>query len=475
MDFSNFLFMRHEISLTLVFIILLMYDLIASGEQKRKYFQAIVCTFFGIHTLLGFIIPYETESAFGGMYVTGSMYILVKNLLNVGALLMFLQANSWLKKEDTFFKRGEFYVITLFTLLGMYFMISSGNFLMFYIGLETASIPMATLIAFDKYKNKSAEAGAKYILSAAFSSGIMLYGVSLLYGVSGSMYFTEISNALTYSNMALLGLVFFLTGLFFKLSMVPFHLWTADVYEGAPTPITAYLSTVSKTSVVFIFMVLLFKVFAVFMAEWQNILWWMIVITITVGNLFALRQHNMKRFLAFSSVSQAGYLVLGVIAATASGMTSVVYYALIYIFSNFAAFGVIQAIESKTGKVEMKDYNGLYSTNPKLALILMFSLFSLGGIPIMAGFFSKFFIFSAAASQGQYLLVFIALLNTIMSLYYYLLPIKAMFINKSENPIEHFKTDTYGRIALLVCVIGLFLIGLYSPIYEYIGQQAFGM
>ncbi len=475
MNFSDFLFMRHEISLTLIFVILLMYDLIASGEHKRKYFQGIACILFGLHTVHSFFLPTEAGEVFGGMYVSGSMFMLVKNLLNIGVLLMFLQANSWLKQEDTFAKRGEFYVITLFTLLGMYFMVSSGNFLMFYIGLETASIPMATLIAFDKFKNKSAEAGAKYILSAAFSSAIMLYGISFLYGVAGSMYFSDMATAITSNYMSLLGLVFFLAGLFFKLSMVPFHLWTADVYEGAPTPVTAYLSTVSKTSVVFIFMVLLFKTFATFVTEWQNILWWMIVITITVGNLFALRQQNLKRFLAFSSISQAGYLVLGVIAATATGMTSVVYYAMVYIFSNFAAFGVIQTIESKTGKVEMKDYNGLYSTNPKLALIFMLALFSLGGIPIMAGFFSKFFIFTAAASQGQYLLVFIALLNTIISLYYYLLPVKTMFLTKSENPIECIKTDGYGKIALLICIIGLFVIGVCSPIYEYVNSLAWGM
>ncbi len=466
--------MRHEISLIVVFLILLAYDLIASDNGK-KYFQPIACILFGIHTVWSFLMPQNTEIAFGGMYVNGEVYNLVKNILNIGVLLLFFQANSWLVKAETIFKRGEFFVITLFTLLGMYFMISAGNFLMFYIGLETASIPMATLIAFDKFKNNSAEAGAKYILSAAFSSAIMLYGISMLYGVSGSMYFETISTGLLSNPITILGLVFFLAGLFFKLSMVPFHLWTADVYEGAPTPVTAYLSTVSKTSVAFVVMAILFKVFNQLVTEWSHILWWIILITITVGNLFAIRQHNIKRFLAFSSISQAGYIVLGILVGTGVGMTSVIYYALVYIFSNFAAFGVIQSIESKTGKVEIHDYNGLYSTNPRLAIIMMLSLFSLGGIPPLAGFFSKFFVFSAAAAQGEYLLVFLALLNTIISLYYYLLIVKAMFINKNENPVTFFKTDVYGRIALIFALLGMIGIGFYSPIYDFIGKLAFGI
>ena len=474
MDLSNFLFMRHEISLIAVFLILLAYDLIAPDNGK-KYFQITACVLFGIHTILGFFMPKEAVSAFGGMYITGDIYILVKNILNIGVLLAFMQANTWLVKADTITRRGEYFVITLFTLLGMYYMISAGNFLMFYIGLELSSIPLAILVAYDKFSAKSAEAGAKYILSAAFSSAIMLYGISLVYGVAGTTYFDDIQTTLFHNPMAILGMVFFLAGLFFKLSMVPFHLWTADVYEGAPTVVTAYLSTVTKTAVAFVTTAVLFKVFMTFATEWQNILWWIIIITITIGNLFAIRQQNLKRFFAFSSISQVGYIALGILAGTEAGMTAVIYYSLIYIFSNFAIFGVIQSIESKTGKIGMNDYDGLYSTNPKLALIMMIALFSLGGIPPFAGFFSKFFIFTAAAAQGQYLIVLIALINTIISLYYYLLIVKAMFINKSETPIEALKTDSYGRVALIICTLGIILIGLYSPIYQFIGTFSFGM
>ncbi|MDR1226936.1 MAG: NADH-quinone oxidoreductase subunit N [Prevotellaceae bacterium] len=475
MDLSHFLFMRHELLLIAVAIVLLLFDLIASARVK-KYHHLIACTLTAGFTVTSFLMHEETSSVFGGMYLDTAMHGLVKSLLAFGTLLTFLISNTWLAKPETAIKRGEFYVITLFTLVGMYLMISSGHFLMFYIGLETASIPMATLVAFDKYRRHSAEAGAKYILAAAFASAIMLYGLSMIYAFVGSLYFEDIAPVLSSTSyMCLIGLVFFLAGAFFKLSMVPFHLWTADVYEGAPTPVTAYLSVISKGSMAFAATVILYTVFGNMVDIWQPIFWWIILITITLANLFAVRQQNLKRLLAFSSISQAGYLALGIMSGTAMGMATVVYYTVAYLCSNFAAFGVIQAIEDKTGKVTLADYNGLYGTNPKLAITMMLAMFSLGGIPFFAGFFSKFFVFAAAAEQGQYLLVFLALLNTIISLYYYLLVVKAMFINKTDAPISTLKTDAYGRIALVACVLGMLFIGLISPIFDYIVSISFGM
>ena len=240
-------------------------------------------------------------------------------------------------------------------------------------------------------------------------------------------------------------------GLGFKLSLVPFHQWTPDVYEGAPTSVTAYLSVISKGAAAFVLMTILYKVFAPLVNEWQTILYWVIVASITLANLFAIRQQNLKRFLAYSSISQAGYIMLGVISGTALGMTGLVYYVLVYMLSNLAAFGVIAVVEHRSGKITIDDYNGLYATNPRLSFVMMLALFSLAGIPPFAGFFSKFFIFAAAAQQGYYVLVFIALLNTIISLYYYLRVVKAMFINKSEQPIAPFASDNYSRVSLVIC------------------------
>jgi len=465
--------MKQEMSLMVVFFILIVYDLFAS-EKFKKYYLPVACLLFLAHTIYGFL-PQATGSSFSGMYVSGTAQNMIKNILNIGVLLVFLQSNSWLAKPDAIFKRGEFFMLTLLTLFGMYIMISSGNFILFYIGLETASLPMASLVAFNKYENNSAEAGAKYIFNAVFSSAILLFGISLIYGAFGTLYFNDLAVNLHPTPLLIMAMVFFLVGLFFKISLVPFHFWTADVYQGAPTSVTAYLSTVSKGAAVFAMMTILYKMFANLAFEWQGLLWWVVLITITIGNLFAMRQTNLKRFLAFSSISQAGYIALSVLAGSAQGMASTIYYIFVYVFSNMAAFGVINAIETKTGKVDMRDYDGLYSTNPKLALIMMIAFFSLGGIPPTAGFFSKFFVFTAAANQGQYLLVFFALINTIISLYYYLLVVKAMFINKSDSPVEYFRSDSYMKISLVICFVGLLTIGFASGIYQYLTQISFGM
>lgn len=473
MVYANFLLMKEEVSLVAVIVILLVYDIFGT-PKSLKYFQPIACVLVGLHTLLN-LTPNAEITAFGGMYHNVPMGSVMKTILNIGTLIVFMQANNWLTSEKTIIRRGEFYMITLSTLLGMYFMISAGNFLMFFIGLETASIPMATLAAFDKYKHKSAEAGAKYILTAVFASGLSLYGISLIYGTTGTLYFQDIPAGLTGSPIQLMAFVFFFVGLGFKLSLVPFHQWTPDVYEGAPTSVTAYLSVISKGSAAFVLMAILYKVFAPLVDEWQSILYWVIIASITLANLFALRQQNLKRFFAYSSISQAGYIMLGVISGTAMGMTGLVYYVLVYMLSNLAAFGVIAIVEHRSGKITIDDYNGLYSTNPRLSFVMMIALFSLAGIPPFAGFFSKFFIFAAAAQQGYYILVFIALVNTIISLYYYLRVVKAMFINKSEAPIAAFSSDGYTRLSLIACSAGIICIGILSIVYESIGTFSFGM
>ncbi|MDE6494912.1 MAG: NADH-quinone oxidoreductase subunit N, partial [Duncaniella sp.] len=220
------------------------------------------------------------------------------------------------------------------------------------------------------------------------------------------------------------------------------------------------------------FLVVLTQVFGtVYEQAWEWMLYAIIILTITIGNLFAMRQRNMKRFLAFSSISQAGYIMLGVIAFDYMGISALMYYVLVYIFSNLAAFGVIGSIENATGKIDMTDYNGLYKTNPRLAFTMMLAMFSLAGIPPFAGFFSKFFIFTSAAQQGtpeMYVLIFIALLNTIISLYYYLLVVKAMFINETDTPLPTFRSANSERLGLWICVAGIVFVGLAAPIYEYL-------
>jgi len=473
MDYSSFLQMSEEFSLLAVIVFLLVYDIFAS-EKALRYFQPVALVLFAVHTVLN-CVPRQAFEVAGGMFTYLPMQTYVKSILNVGTLIVLLQAHKFLNDDANRIKRGEFYFLTLCTLLGMYFMISAGNFLMFFIGLETASIPMATLVAFDKYNRKSAEAGAKYILSAVFASGISLFGMSLIYGTTGTLYFNDVALLFTGSPLQIMAFVMFSVGLFFKISLVPFHLWTPDVYEGAQTNITSYLSVISKGAAVFVLFTLLVKVFGNIINQWQPILYGLAVVSITVANVFAIRQQNLKRFLAFSSISQAGYILLAIISGTVLGMASLVYFVLVYMFSNLAAFGVLSVIEQQTKKVQMSDYDGLYKTNPKLSFVMMLALFSLAGIPPFAGFFSKFFIFSAAIEQGFYVLVFIALLNTIISLYYYLLVVKAMYINANENPIEKITSDIPVKISLIICTVGILIVGIVSAIYNQIATLSFGM
>jgi len=474
MNFENFLLMRQELVLIGIVLIVLIAEIFTDKDQKG-IITPLAITLFAIHTIIGFL-PLAEGSIFGGSYNTSALINTMKNVLNLGVLIILIQSSFWLNQENQKGKVSEFYIVLLSTLVGMFYMISSGDFLMFYIGLETATIPLAALTAFDRYKNKSAEAGIKLILSSALSSGILLYGLSMIYGTTGSVYFKDITPMISQTNaLQILAFIFYFAGMGFKMSLVPFHLWTADVYEGAPISITSYLSVISKGAAVFIFTIILFTVFKVLLPMWQDIIWVIAVMTMTIGNLFALRQKNMKRFLAFSSIAQAGFIVLGILSGTAMGMATVVYYILVYIFSNLAAFGVVSVISATTGRETMDEYNGMYATNPKLSWALTIALFSLAGIPPVAGFFGKFFLFTAAAEKGFYWIVLIALLNTIISLYYYLMPVKAMFINKSETPMEAFKSDAMSKAGIIICLVGMLVIGLASPIYESILKVCFGI
>lgn len=473
MSLDNLLLMRHELLLTVAALLVLVLEIFTS-PAKKKSISIISILMFTAVTIAGFL-PSQAGSLFGGMYVTTPVTILMKNIINLGALIVFVQSATWLAKPENSERISEYFILLISTLVGMNFMISAGHFLMFYIGLELATIPIAALSAYDRFRNTSAEAGIKLILSSALSSGILIYGLSMVYGTTGSLYFAEVQKAFTGSNLQVLGFIFFFAGMAFKISIVPFHLWTADVYEGSPVNITSYLSVISKGAAVFIFIIILFTVFPVIIASWQKTIYVTSILTMTIGNLFAIRQQNIKRFLAFSSISQAGYILVGVIGGNQLGMASVIYYVLVYIFSNLGAFGVVAAISNATGKENISDYNGLYLTNPRLSLIMTLALFSLAGIPPVAGFFGKFFLFTAAAQKGYYLLVLIAVLNTIISLYYYLLVVKAMFINNSETPIMSFKSDLLTKIALFVCVAGIFITGFASVVFEMIRNLSYGV
>lgn len=477
MGYSQFLNMIPEAFLVLTLILVFFADFcLMKSERKNSVLSKMTAALLICQMLLmTTIVPAE---AFGGMYVAGQAANVMKIILTLGTLIVVVMAQPWLENEARKYA-GEFYMLVISTLLGMYIMMSSGNFLLFFLGLETASVPMACLVAFDKFKKNSAEGAAKYILTATFSSGVMLYGLSFIYGSVGTLYFDDVMQRVAYFAqyksqlpMLLMGLVFFFSGLGFKLSLVPFHFWTADTYEGAPTPVTGYLSVVSKGAAAFALMTILMKAFAPLTEYWEYMLYIVIVLSITIANLFAIRQSELKRFMAFSSISQAGYIMLAVIGSSQMGMAALMYYVLVYVVANMAVFTVIATVEqNNNGTTMMSSYDGLYQTNPKLAFLMTLALFSLAGIPPFAGMFSKFFVFMAAAEQGSfwaYFVVFIALVNTVVSLYYYLLIVKAMYIKQTDTPLPTFKSDVNTKLALTVCTAGIVLFGVCSCIYQWL-------
>jgi NADH-quinone oxidoreductase subunit N len=417
-----------------------------------------------INLVAGFVAN-EEGSLFGGIYHTNALIILQKNILNLGVLLISLLFADWLKKSE---QMAEYFILLLSALMGMFFLLSSGNLLMFYLSLELASIPVAAMANFDLHKRVSSEAAVKMILTSAFSSGILLFGISLVYGATGSISFDALPALLTGSPLQIMAFIFLFAAFAFKLSIVPFHLWTADVYQGSPTATTAFLSVISKGAFAFAFIAILYKVFEPLHAVWYNLIMLLSVITMIVGNLFALRQQNIKRFLAFSSIAQVGFILVGISSNSLEGSTSVVYFMLIYIFSNLAAFGVASAIELQSGKALINDYKGLYQTNKFLSWMLALALFSLAGIPPTAGFFGKLFLIKAGAGQANFIFIIIVALNLVVSLFYYLKIVRAVFMDKNEQPVAKIILPGSVKLGLIICSGGIILSGLIGWIYDYI-------
>jgi len=470
MNYSEFLNMVPEFALVVSLLIVFCVDFICPrcGSDRTKMMN-ILASLLMVGTAVVSATS-EPSTAFGGIYVTSQAINVMKSILAFGSLIVVVMADPWVEKNWK--HAGEFYMLIISTLLGMFVMMSSGSFLMFFLGLEMASVPLACLVAFDRDRKESAEGAAKYILIATFSSGVMLFGISFIYAATGTLYFDDVATVVKGSPLCIMGMAFFFSGLGFKISLVPFHFWTADTYQGAPTPVTGYLSVISKGAAAITLCTILMKAFAPMVEYWNYMLYIVIVLSITVANLFAIRQSELKRFMAFSSISQAGYIMLAVVGNGQLGVAALTYYVLVYIVANMAVFTVINVVEQNNGgRTDMAAYNGFYQTNPKLSFLMTLALFSLAGIPPFAGMFSKFFVFMAGVQNGDpmaYAVVFIALVNTVVSLYYYLLIVKAMYITKTDSPLPTFQSDSSSKLALAVCTAGIALFGVVSCIYEWI-------
>ncbi len=464
-----FLLMRQELTLSVLIFLLLFIKL---GRERSN---ASILNFINIALLLNLIIGLLLSTKgdlFSGMFTTNALIILEKNILNLAVLIISMQSYAWLKNNNQVI---EFYLLLFTSLLGMFFLISSGNLLIFYLGLEMSTIPLAAAANFDLSKRKSSEAAMKLILSSAFSSGILLMGISFLYGTSGTLTFSILTAHIGNNPLQIFAFILLVSGFAFKISAVPFHLWTADVYEGAPVAVTSFLSVVSKAAVLFTFVSILYKVFQPIASTWYLILMILAVVTIFIGNLFAIRQDNFKRFLAFSSIAQVGFILIGISGSSIAGSASLIYFILIYVFSNLAAFGVVSVVSALTGKENISDFKGFYKTNPLLSWVLTIALFSLAGVPPTAGFFGKLFLMMAGAAKGNYGFIIFAALNMVISFYYYLRVVKAIFMEENETPIEKISIPLVSKLAMYICLVGILVTGFATIVYDYIYSLSFGL
>jgi NADH-quinone oxidoreductase subunit N len=366
-------------------------------------------------------------------------------------------------------RMGEHLGLMLLSIVGMCFLVSAQELVLLYVSLELVTIPLILLVAFNRHELRSAEAAMKYVMFSALSSGLLLYGLSILYGMTGTTYLAGIAPKLQLGFLTVVSLVLVMAGVGFKISAAPFHLWTPDTYEGAPLPVTTFLSVASKAAGFALF----FKLISVSFGTLAEHAQWLVVIlatlTMTIGNLVALMQTNMKRFLAFSSIAQAGYLLVGLANREELGTASVLFYLLVYLFSNVAAFGVVTLIAGATGKEDMRDYVGFSVSNPGLAAVMMLAMFSLAGIPPLAGFLGKFYLFAAAAEKGLYWLVMVGVVNATVSLFYYLTVLRWMYLVKAE-PGQEFPTlrvPFAGTLVLGICSVSMMAIGLVPQVIKW--------
>jgi NADH-quinone oxidoreductase subunit N len=467
-----------EILLVILAFVVLGLDLLAPAFRKRGL-GLTTAAGLGLILLAALLFSRpapDNALIFGGMLRADFLAFVFRLLfLFAGMIVALLSLDA-----EGVGTKGEYYAILIGAVLGMSFMAAAADLIMLYLAIETTSIALYLLAGYLRHNDKSAESGLKYFLFGAFTSTVMLYGFSLLFGFTGKTNLYELAAALAALPPAAVttALLLVLVGFGFKVAAVPFHFWTPDVYEGAPTPITAFITVASKAAG---FAVLIRVLLAVFPGSAQDLILAVSAVTMTLGNLLALAQKNIKRLLAYSSIAQAGYALVGVAAFSQAGVAAVIFYLAMYTLTNLVAFGVVILISRATGSDEIADYAGLSRRAPGLALAFMVAFLSLGGMPPLAGFFGKFFVFAAAIQQGinagRSALVWLAIigvLNAIVGLYYYLTVLKVVYLFRSEREREKIPVPRAYALALWVCVFGIVLLGTWAAPWIGWATQAAG-
>lgn len=469
----NLQLLSPQIFLFLWAILLFILDFFCKEKKQNLAYVALL----GIVLTIVLVLTSQKGALFDGIFQADSfsaffnLIFLLTGFLTIASSIEFTRG---LRSNQ-----GEYFGLIFLSLVGMMFLASSGELLTLYVSLELTIIPLFVLASYRKDDLKSTEAGLKYLILGAISSALLLFGISLIYGLSGTTFLTEVRNVLVIRFLSggeigaalVLGFVFMIAGFGFKLALVPFHVWVPDVYEGAPTPITAFLSVASKAAGIVAFLRVFFHSFLIFQVDWVLLMATLAALAMILGNIIALLQTNIKRMLAYSSIAQIGYILLGVVAATSRGVSSVAFYTLVYLFANMGAFITAIAFSHNTGSDQIKDYAGLSRRSPALAAMMAVFMLSLVGIPPLAGFVGKYYLFSAAIEQRYIWLVVVAILTSVISLYYYLGVVRQMYFQAStdENPVA--ATWTL-KMALVICVIGVLLFGIYPNIFLNFANQA---
>ena len=454
-----------EMALAALGFLVLVVDLILPQDQvARRNAAAAAVAVLGmvaVGALAVVTTPDRGTSVYGGLLFIDAYALLFKLLfLGVGIAVVLMSAEY---VGRVIRHPGEFYGLVVFSVLGSALMASAGELLTAYVALELLSFCLFVLVGLTRGDRRSAEASTKYILLGAISSAVMLYGISLLYGTAGTTVFAEMGAQFwaNFSPTVIVGFAMLLAGFGFKLALVPFHLWAPDVYEGAPTPVTALVAVLSKAATFALLLRFLAEASLSTFDEWQLALAVLAALTMTVGTLTALAQHNIKRLFAYSSIAQVGFVMVGVVAMTEAAANAVLLHLVGYAFSNLAAFAVIVSVEAKTRKEEIADYAGLSTASPLMAMVLTAALFSLAGLPIFAGFITKFYLFIAAADAGYLWLAVLAIANSVISLYYYLRIVREMYITEPAAAPERIRLPAASAGALWALLAGTIAIGVY--------------
>ncbi|MEQ8510519.1 MAG: NADH-quinone oxidoreductase subunit NuoN [Rhodospirillaceae bacterium] len=453
-----------EIFLAIAGMALLMVGVFRKTDPARGVTLLAVLA-FAIAALLALTTNAVETVTFNGLFVVNAFTGFAKMLILLAAALSMFLALSWAKNEGI--ARYEMPVIMLFAVLGMMMMVSANNLISLYIGLELQSLALYVLASFNRGNLRATEAGVKYFVLGALASGLLLYGSSLVYGFAGTTSFAGLADALTgveQNTGVLVGLIFVICGLAFKISAVPFHMWTPDVYEGSPTPVTAFFSVGPKIAALCLFLRVLVGPFEGLMDEWRQVLTVICIASMLWGAIAAIAQNNIKRLMAYSSIGHVGYALIGLVAGTQEGARGMIYYMLIYLFMNVGTFAVILSMRVKERYVEsIDDLSGLSKTNPAIALALAILMFSMAGIPPLAGFFGKYFVFVAAVNEGLIPLAVIGLLSSVIGAFYYLRLIKIMYFDESVEAFDRPDRSTALIMGLCALLVVLFA-GLPEPL-----------